>query len=85
VEVPALVGSLIKRVPAVHHPGLPDPIAFVAGVSVAFLLAEIASVSSRDEMLKHLERRTHPVVSRQIMAWMYDLGIVIPQATANSR
>lgn len=82
VEEPALVGSLIKRVPAVHHPGLTDPVAFVADVSVAHLLGEIATVSGRDQMLERLEQRVGPVISRQIMAWMYRTGIVVRQATS---
>lgn len=84
VEVPALVGSLVKRIPAVHHPGLAEPVAFVADLNAALLLGEIATVSGRDQMLERLEERVDPAISHHIMAWMYRTGIVIRQATSGS-
>jgi flavin-dependent dehydrogenase len=79
VEIPVLCGALIRRVPALHHPGLASPIAYLAGVEVAPLVIEVMKVSDRHRILEQWARRLHPGTCREIMNWMYRAGIIIRQ------
>jgi flavin-dependent dehydrogenase len=83
VSVPTLSGVLIKRVPALSHPSLRQPVAYLAGVALAPLVREIKKAQSRDQILQQWAQRIEAGTARQIMSWMYRVGILVRQT--NSR
>ncbi len=80
VDLPVLSGALIKRMPALDHPGLARPVAYLGGVEVAPLASLAMQVFGRDRILALWENSIHPDTCREIMGWMYRLGLVVRQS-----
>lgn len=79
VETPCLVGELIASRPALHHPALARPVAFLQGLELAPLVRMIAP----GEPLHHVVRRwALQVPLRQALAtatWLLEQGILVTQ------
>jgi hypothetical protein len=80
VEVPVLCGAFIRRIPALCHPRLSEPVAYFAGFPLAPLVREACGASSTDEILQRWTRRISAEAAWSIIAWMWSVGILIAQA-----
>jgi hypothetical protein len=78
VDVPVLSGAFIRRAPALCHPGLEHPVAYICGVALAPLVRDADGASTADEMLRRLTRRMPPEAAWNIMTWMCAVGILVP-------
>jgi hypothetical protein len=82
IEVPVLCGAMIRRAPALCHPGLKQPVAYFAGIALAPLLDEASGASTADQILQRWTRRIPVEAASNIMAWMWSVGILVAQADA---
>lgn len=73
---PVLVGDTIAPRPALHLPGLPRPVAFSCGVPVKSLLDEIVAPATVVQVLERFQRHLDPSSAAQVLAWMWDQGVV---------
>jgi flavin-dependent dehydrogenase len=82
VEVPVLAGELIRRAPALSHPQLEHAIAYFGGVALAPLIEDASATSKTERILGRWTKRMPHATARDIMSWMWAVGILVPQADA---
>lgn len=83
VEVPVLAGTFIRRAPALSHPRLKQPVAFLGGIPLAPLLHEAIGASTANEILQRWTRRVPLEAAASIMKWMWLLGILVGDSHAS--
>ena len=76
IEVPVLAGVLVKRAPAISHPALEQPIAYVGGVALGPLIVEAGTASTTEQLIDRWSRHMAPSAAREIAAWMCAVGIL---------
>jgi flavin-dependent dehydrogenase len=79
VDAPILSGSFITRAPALSHPSLDHPVAFLGGVALAPLISDAIGASTVDQILHRWTRRMPAETAWGIAKWMYAVGIIVPQ------
>jgi flavin-dependent dehydrogenase len=82
VEVPALTGDLIAPHPAVDHPGLDEPAAFVGDRALAALAADFGGAPTAAEIVSAWSMRMPRREAAQILAWLWSRGLVVAAADA---
>ena len=82
VETPVLSGALIRRTPALSHPGLEQPVAYFAGVALAPLVEDANGAAATDQILSRWTRHLPPETARNILSWMWSVGILDPETAA---
>ena len=82
-EVPVLSGALIRRTPALCHPRLKQPTAYLGGVALAPLVDEARDTSAADQILSRWTRRMPLETAQKIMSWMWAVGILDPLPDAS--
>ena len=82
VDVPILSGSFITRAPALSHPSLDYPIAFLGGAPVVPLINDATGASTADQILHRWARRVPPEAALGILNWMFAVGILTSPAAA---
>jgi len=80
LDVPVLSGALIRRAPAVSHPRLEHPVAYFSGIALAPLVREADGAATADQILRRWTRRIPPDAAWNIMAWMCEVGILVPHS-----
>jgi len=73
-DTPVLSGNRIRRMPALDHPALPRPVAFLGGVALAPLMREVTNGRTADEVA-----RCWPLVandSRRVLEWLWQTGLL---------
>ena len=78
VDTPAVKGDLIVSVPALVHPALDRPVAYLAGAEVAPLLRDVPGGATANEAVARWSRRLAPEVGWRIMAWLWSRQIIVP-------
>jgi flavin-dependent dehydrogenase len=76
VQVPVLSGSLIKRTPALSHPRLKQPIAYLNGIALAPLAAELVDGLAMEQLLARWTERMPSRIAWNIFRWMCACGIL---------
>lgn len=76
VQVPVLSGNLIKRAPALSHPQLKQPIAFLNGIALAPLAADLVDGLAMEQVLARWTERMPSQIAWNIFRWMYACGIL---------
>ncbi len=77
VETACAVGDRIRRCPAVRHPGLQRPAAFVQGVALQPLLASMVAAASLSQWIELCSRQISPTTSLGIAAWAAQCGLIV--------
>jgi hypothetical protein len=80
VEVPVLSGAFIRRARALHHPGLEEPVAYLAGTALAPLVLDMPGPSTPDEIMRRWCALMPAQAAWNIMNWMFEVGILVPPA-----
>jgi hypothetical protein len=79
--VPAVVGALIARVPALSHRDWPEPVAYLGGIALAPLFAMIDGPLTSGEILARWARRLSPETAAGVLAWMCASQVIVPVST----
>jgi hypothetical protein len=74
---PCMEGDFIVRRPALVHPGLARPMAFLGDVAVAPLLEYLRMPLMVDEILRAWSQRTHGNHTVEILGWLWDNGVIV--------
>ena len=82
VEAPVLSGAVIRRAPALCHPRLEQPIAYLGGVALAPLIEETNGATTADHILARWARHMPLETAGKIMSWMWRVGILEPQSAS---
>ena len=80
IATPVLAGDLIRRAPALSHPALERPLAWLGDAAIAPLLAPLAGEVEVAELLRCWERSMPASTARATFAWLAARGIVVPAA-----
>jgi flavin-dependent dehydrogenase len=78
VDHPAIEGDRIRRVPALMHPRLREPTAFVEGVAVSRAIALIGPGQSVATILAQWAPLMQAATARALLAWLIGHGVVVP-------
>jgi hypothetical protein len=78
VDTPAIVGDLIRRVPALVHPGLTQPVAFLGPTALAPLLTDLVAGRTAEAVLRLWTQRLALRDGMRILHWLWQMGIIIP-------
>jgi flavin-dependent dehydrogenase len=80
VGVPVLSGAFIRHARALHHPGLEEPVAYLAGTALAPLVLDMPGPSTPDEIMRRWCSLMPAQAAWNIMNWMFEVGILVPSA-----
>jgi flavin-dependent dehydrogenase len=75
---PCLDGNLIRSLPALCHPALDRPVAFLDAVAVAPLLSDVVPGDSIGTIVRRWARELPLERSLALMRWMLGRGILVP-------
>jgi flavin-dependent dehydrogenase len=78
VDVPVLSGAFIRRARALHHAGLGEPVAYLAGIALAPLVLAMTRSSTPDEIIRRWSAHMSAQAARNILDWMFEAGILVP-------
>lgn len=78
VDTPAIVDDLIRRVPALVHPALSQPVAFLGPTALVPLLSDCVAGRTADTVLRLWTQRLALRDGIRVMNWLWQMGIVIP-------
>jgi len=76
VEVPVLSGNLIRPAPALSHPRLEQPIAYLGEIALAPLAYDLVDGLAREQLLRRWTERMPSQTAWHIFRWMCAYGIV---------
>jgi flavin-dependent dehydrogenase len=76
VEVPVLSGNLIRPAPALSHPRLKQPIAYLGEIALAPLAYDLVDGLAREQLLRRWTERMPSQTAWHIFRWMCAYGIV---------
>jgi flavin-dependent dehydrogenase len=78
VEIAVIDGNTIELRPAVNHPGLERPVAFLNNIQVAPLLASIVSGQTLEYTLANWSCTVSRATGLQLLHWMWSRQIIVP-------
>jgi hypothetical protein len=76
VDAPVLSGSVIRPALALSHPRLEQPIAYLGGIALAPLAADLADGLTREQLLTRWTERMPLQTACYIFKWMCAYGIL---------
>jgi flavin-dependent dehydrogenase len=82
VDLPCVVDRLIEARPAVRHPSLPSPVAFLGDVELAPLLGCVRSGMTPPELVRAWMPRVPPREGSAIAHWLVSRGLLVPQGSS---
>ena len=77
VELPCVVDDLVELRPALDHPALERPLAWLAGVELAPLVASIADAANLAQLIERWAQRMPRRDAARIAGWLLQKGIVL--------
>jgi flavin-dependent dehydrogenase len=77
-DVPCVVGDFVELRPAVSHPTLPRPVAFVGGLDLPAFLRKMPPVSKISDLEQALSRALPEKNISKVMAWLFDHDLLEP-------
>jgi hypothetical protein len=80
VDAPVINGDVICRQPALVHPSLDRPVAWLGGVPIATVIGAIRSSMTVAELLSEFSGQLTPASIRAALSWLLTRGIVTLQA-----
>jgi hypothetical protein len=72
-----VVGDLIETKPALTHPSLVRPVAFLGGIAVAPIVEAIGATATRDALLTRWSGLVAPATGRAVAQWLVERGILV--------
>jgi len=84
-DQPCLVDDFVETRPAVNHPGMEEPVVFVAGVELAPLLAQIPQPATPVDIARHLARIVTPEKAAFLTSWLFRSGLLVSRSQAPVR
>jgi flavin-dependent dehydrogenase len=81
VDLPCVVDRLIEARPAIRHPSLSSPVAFLGDVELAPLLRCFRSGMTPPELVRAWTPRVPPREGSDIALWLLSRGLLVPQAS----
>jgi flavin-dependent dehydrogenase len=81
---PCAVGDVIAWRPAVHHPGLTEPVTFVEGIELSGLLSQLRSGSPAHAVLQAWRGDVGERVAIRIFSWAWRNRLIMPRDQAHS-
>jgi flavin-dependent dehydrogenase len=79
VDLPCIDGEFVVLTPALRHPRLEEPVAFLGGRAVAPLLGEVRPGMTLPELAQAWAGQVPVRSGLAIAGWMLDLGILVPR------
>ena len=76
-DTPVLAGDRIRRMPALHHPALVRPVAFLGGVALAPLVGEVSDGRTAGELACRWPLAIAD--SRRVLEWLWHTGLLEQQ------
>jgi hypothetical protein len=76
VQIPVLSGNIIKKAPALSHPRLKQPIAYLNGIALAPLARDLVDGLTMDQLLTRWTERMPSQIAWNIFRWMCAYGIL---------
>lgn len=77
VPTPSIRGDLVVSIPALHHPALPRPVAFLDGIELASLLDQVTGAETIDQVLQGWSIDLPPAAGVRILHWLWDRSILM--------
>ncbi|MEA2919158.1 MAG: hypothetical protein QOJ15_11239 [Bradyrhizobium sp.] len=77
VDHPAIEGDMIRRCPALIHPGLSEPTAFVEGIAVARAIASIGPGHRVETILAQWAPLMPAATAQALLAWLIRHGVLV--------
>jgi flavin-dependent dehydrogenase len=78
VDHPAIEGDMIRRCPALIHPRLSEPTAFVEGIAVARAIASIGPGHRVETILAQWAPLMPAVTAQALLAWLVRHDVLVP-------
>ena len=78
VAAPVIRGDFIDVVPALHHPSLDRPVAFLDTVSISSLLPTMRGEVALEDLQRNWSAEMSHETCRQIIQWMWARRILVP-------
>ena len=78
VDLPCIEGEFVVLAPALRHPRLEEPVAFLGGRALAPLLGQVRPGMTVPELARAWAHRVPVRSGLAIAGWMLDLGILVP-------
>ena len=72
-----MVGDLIETQPALTHPRLDRPVAFLGGVALAPMVEAIGPSVTPDALLARWSSHVVPATGRAVVQWLVDREILV--------
>ncbi len=85
VETPVIDGETIQFSPAIAHPALDRPVAFLDDIPVVALLGRVVSGQTLGDTLKSWSRNTSADEGLRILRWMWSRQLIVPFASERDR
>jgi flavin-dependent dehydrogenase len=79
VDLPCIEGEFVVLRPALRHPRLEEPVAFLGGRAVAPLLRQLRPGMTLPELAQAWAGQVPLPSGLAIAGWMFDLGILVPR------
>ena len=79
VDLPCIEGEFVVLRPALRHPRLEEPVAFLGGRAVAPLLRQVRPGITLPELAQAWAGQVPLPSGLAIAGWMFDLGILVPR------
>jgi hypothetical protein len=84
VELPCVVDRFIEARPAVRHPSLAAPVAYLGEVELALLLRCVRSGMTTRDLARSWMPRVPPRKGMAIAQWLVSRSLLVPVAGAQS-
>lgn len=77
VTTPCITGDIITNVPALVHPELERPIAYLNNIKVSHLFGSVTKDGTVADIMQAWSRYLSPFDSIKIIDWLYHLGVFV--------
>lgn len=74
--MPCIIDNLVDLVPALHHPALERPVAYLGGTALAPLLGDLAHADSPAQLVEKWSRRVPAARAHAILDWLIACGVL---------
>jgi hypothetical protein len=84
VAAPCITGDIITNVPALVHPELERPIAYLNNIEVSNLFGPITKDGTVADIVQAWSRYLSPLDSIKIIDWLYHMGVFVHAPNSNT-
>jgi hypothetical protein len=80
VETPIIEGDFVASGPALAHPNLERPVAYLDGLELAPLIRQIGPNTCAERIVERWSMHARPERALQILQWLWRHGVVVSSA-----